>query len=85
MIRSLAQMRYETFDGLTSNDRKAHFIGNYETVANNFQYGVQLVNFMKNIKKEEVIRVSGHYFRPDLRTILIGVSDLEKSNQRNKK
>ncbi len=75
--RALSMHRFVVFDELASNYSKAQFLGFYETVAGNFERGVQIVNSLTSVDKGAIANVLKTYFRKENRTVVIGTATKE--------
>ncbi len=75
LTRSVALLRYNVFDDLDSNHDKARFLGFYETVTGRFETGIEILNAVKTVKREDVARVMKAYFTRARRSILFGVPE----------
>ena len=71
--RAIAMHRFGTYDGLSSNYRKAYFLGFYETAAGRFERGIEIIDAFKSITPKDLARVARTYFKNDSRNIVIGV------------
>ena len=65
--------RFHHFDSLGSNQEKARFIGQHETVSEHFKSGVQLLNRVMEVSSSDIMRVAKKYFNPNHRTVVTGV------------
>lgn len=70
---AIAMHRFQTYDGLASNYRKAYFLGLYETVATRFERGIEILDALKSVSSKDLARVARTYLKKDNRTVVIGV------------
>ena len=75
--KALSMHRFAVFDELASNYSKAQFLGFYETVAGNFERGVQIVNSLASVDKGAIAKVIKAHFRKENRTVVIGTPNKE--------
>ncbi|MBI3555710.1 MAG: hypothetical protein HY074_05565, partial [Deltaproteobacteria bacterium] len=75
--RALSMHRFSVFDELASNYNKAQFLGFYETVAGNFERGVEIVNALTSVDRGAIASVLKNYLRKENRTVVIGTPSKE--------
>lgn len=63
----------EYYEALSEPAEKAEFIGLYETIADDFKFGVDLLQRLQSVTANEVKEVAVKYFRKDRQFVLVGV------------
>lgn len=71
--RAISLHRFAFFDQQVSNEKKAEFLGSYETVTGNFENGMALLESMKKVTVKDVQRVAQKYLQKKFRTVIFGV------------
>jgi zinc protease len=64
---------FEFYEGLGGNADLARYIGFYETVANNYQLGLDQIKRLETVTAADVRRIAAQYFKPSARTVITGV------------
>ncbi len=72
--RARNRMSYWFVAGLDSNNEKAHYLGHYETVAGDFQYGLGLFKRTQAATPAEIQAAAVKYLDPKNRTTVTGAS-----------
>lgn len=72
MQTAVSMHRLSVFDSLASESHRAHFLGFYETVANRFERGTEIINSLKSVNKVQIASVAKQYFKKENRTTIIG-------------
>lgn len=70
--KAISMHRFVIFDDQASNYSKAQFMGFYETVAGNFERGVQIVNSLTKVTKPEIVAAVKSHFTRNNRNVVIG-------------
>ncbi len=71
--RAKNKINFSFYEGMTSNFRKAYFLGHYETITGDFKNGVQKHEKMQTVTAKEVLEVAKRYLNPKRRTVITGV------------
>jgi zinc protease len=71
--RAKNSLQTRLYDALSAPSEKASFLGHYETVANDFQAGVEALNRIANVTATQVQAVAKKYLNANSRNVVIGV------------
>jgi zinc protease len=75
LVRAKNKLRTEFFMGLTTNSSKANFIGHNEIVMGDFREGLKEMELVKKVKSADIKNVVQKYFKPELRSMIVGVPE----------
>jgi zinc protease len=78
LVRTKNQEDFSFYQILSNNSERANFIGKYESITPNFEDGIKNHQLVRDVKSEDVVRVTQKYFNPKARTVVIGVNGVAK-------
>ncbi len=71
--RAKNTLQAQFYEGLSSPNEKAVFIGHYETVSDSFKTGVDIMNQVSNVTATQVQSAAKKYLNANSRSVVMGV------------
>ncbi len=73
LARALTSLEFGFYQGLETHSSRAQFVGQFESIAHNYQIGIDLFKRISKVTAEDLQRVAKTYFKPQSRVVLQGV------------
>jgi zinc protease len=71
--RAKNKLQFSFYQSLDSNFEKAYFLGHYETIAGDFEKGIQLQDKTQRVTPADIQSTMKRYFNPNNRIVITGV------------
>jgi len=71
--RAKNRLNFGFYEGLASNEDKAHFLGHYEAVGDDFALGIKIQKKIQTVSAADIQAVAKHYLDSKNRSVITGV------------